>query len=148
MLDKERDAFLANFNEENEKTTVGLAVLGGAFSEGIDLTGDKLIGAIIVGVGLPQISFERDIIRSHYDNKELNGYDFAYVYPGMNKVLQAAGRVIRTEEDKGFVIFIDDRFRTYKYQALMRQEYDDLHYCSSNTQIGELIEDFWSKHNS
>lgn len=146
MNDKEREEFLSNFKVDNEKTLVGLAVLGGIFSEGIDLSGDKLIGAIIVGVGLPQVSFERDIIRNHYDAKEMNGYDFAYVYPGMNKVLQAAGRVIRSDDDIGFVIFIDDRFTQYKYQHLLRQEYSDLHYCSSNKEIEVLIEDFWKKH--
>ncbi len=90
--------------------------MGGIFSEGIDLVGDKLIGAIIIGVGLPQICFERNIIKDYFDHHENKGFDYAYTYPGINKVLQSAGRVIRSEEDKGSVLLIDDRFTTYRYK--------------------------------
>ena len=97
---------------------VVFTVVGGVFSEGIDLPLDKLIGAVIIGTGIPQISFERNIIKAFFDDKMKAGYDFAYKYPGFNKVLQSAGRVIRTEEDKGTVLLIDSRFCQHTYLKL------------------------------
>jgi DNA excision repair protein ERCC-2 len=133
MREEERDSFLENFesredkdNENNnddnnnkqenkkEKTLVGFCVMGGVFSEGIDLTGDRLKVAIIIGVGLPRLSAERDIINKYFEEKNNLGYEYSYMYPGMNKVLQAAGRVIRTETDKGIVLLLDERFN-YSY---------------------------------
>lgn len=122
MKEDEREVFLEEFNDNGE-TMVAFAVLGGIFSEGIDLIGDKLIGAIIVGVGLPQICLERNIIREYFQGKNKLGYEYSYMYPGMNKVLQAAGRVIRTEEDRGIILLIDDRFTTYKYKQLFPREW-------------------------
>jgi len=90
----------------------------GIFSEGIDLKGDRLIGVIIIGVGIPMICFEKEIIKDYYDNKSKCGYEYSYMYPGMNKVLQAAERVIRTEEDRGTVVLIDDRFLERRYRRL------------------------------
>ncbi len=122
MNELEKENFLSRFQSDNVKTTIGVLVLGGIFSEGIDLVGDRLIGAIIISVGIPQINFERDKIKEYFDDEEnkQKGYLYAYAYPGLNKVFQAAGRVIRTPEDKGFILFIDQRFanKTYKEEIL------------------------------
>lgn len=118
MTEDAREAFLQDFNDCHNNDVLGFGVLGGIFSEGIDLKGDRLIGVIIIGVGLPMICFEREIIREYYDNKSNCGYEYSYMYPGMNKVLQAAGRVIRTEEDRGTVLLIDDRFLHQRYRKL------------------------------
>jgi DNA excision repair protein ERCC-2 len=118
MADAEREAFLESFKPENG-ALVGFAVLGGIFSEGVDLKGDRLNGVIVVGVGLPQIGFERDLIKQHFSSTGKNGYDYAYVYPGMNKVLQAGGRLIRSENDTGMILLIDDRYLQQKYQSLL-----------------------------
>lgn len=118
MDDIDRGLFLDRFDEFGDKTLVAFAVMGGLFGEGIDLVGDKLSGAAVIGPGLPMVCGERELIKQYFDNNEMSGFDYAYTYPGINRVLQAAGRVIRTEEDKGFVILIDSRFGTPKYRAL------------------------------
>lgn len=147
MDKKEKDIFLAEFKENPLKTTLGFAVLGGSFSEGIDLTNDRLIGAIIVGVGLPLICFERDLIKDYYDSNEENGFDYAYTNPGMNKVMQASGRVIRTKDDIGAVLLIDERFLSYKYKTLFKVEWS--HYISvfSDEEMKFYTERFWRKFN-
>ncbi|WP_102265091.1 ATP-dependent DNA helicase [Mesobacillus jeotgali] len=119
MADAEREAFLESFKADGSGSLVGFAVLGGIFSEGVDLKGDRLNGVIVVGVGLPQIGFERDLIKQHFSSTGKNGYDYAYVYPGMNKVLQAGGRLIRSEKDTGTILLIDDRYLQFKYQSLL-----------------------------
>lgn len=119
MADAEREAFLESFTPDKTSSLVGFAVLGGIFSEGVDLKGDRLNGVIVVGVGLPQIGFERDLIKKHFSSTGKNGYDYAYVYPGMNKVLQAGGRLIRSEKDTGTILLIDDRYLHQKYQSLL-----------------------------
>ena len=98
---------------------------GWCFSEGIDLMGEKLIGAVIVGTGLPQIGTEREILRQYYDKKGADGFDYAYRYPGMNKVLQSAGRVIRTQEDTGIILLLDERFADHNYRNLLPAEWSD-----------------------
>jgi Rad3-related DNA helicase len=123
MSENEREEFLAKFSSENKETLVGFAVLGGIFSEGIDLKGDRLNGVVIVGVGLPQIGLERNILKNQFDAFGKNGYYYAYVFPGMNKVLQAAGRLIRSEEDTGTLLLIDDRYKSSLYQSLMPDEW-------------------------
>jgi DNA excision repair protein ERCC-2 len=123
MSEEEREEFLNNFSEGSEDTLVGFAVMGGIFGEGIDLTGDKLSGAIIVGVGLPQVCLERDIIRDYFNDTKGVGFEYAYIYPGMNKVLQAVGRVIRTENDRGVVLLIDERFSDNTYKRLFPPEW-------------------------
>ncbi|MEH7443915.1 ATP-dependent DNA helicase [Bacillus sp. JJ1122] len=125
MDDDQRTAFLDKFQAKNAGTLVGFAVLGGIFSEGIDLKGDRLNGVIVVGVGLPQIGFERDLIKHYFSRTGKNGYDYAYVYPGMNKVLQAGGRLIRSETDTGTIILIDDRYLQGKYQSLLPELWRD-----------------------
>ena len=91
MDEEERENFLRAFEMGREKSLIGFGVLGGIFSEGIDLTNEKLIGTLIIGTGLPQVCNEREILKSYFDQKGLYGFDYAYRYPGMNKVLQAAG---------------------------------------------------------
>lgn len=110
MEDAEREAFLTQFRDDNPHTLIGFCVLGGLYAEGIDLRGNRLIGAIVVGTGLPGLSTERDLLQSYYEHRSGNGFAFAYRYPGMNRVLQAAGRVIRSETDRGVVVLIDERF--------------------------------------
>jgi len=118
MSESEREAFLAAFAIEQGETLVGFAVMGGVFGEGIDLVGERLIGAIIVGVGLPQLCIERDLIRDYFQEKTAAGFDYAYTFPGMNRVLQAIGRVIRSEADRGVVLLIDTRFGERRYREL------------------------------
>ncbi len=118
LSDDEKELFLNNFSEKNEKAFIAFTVMGGVFSEGIDLIGERLCGVIIVGVGLPLITTERNIIKDYYDKRNVDGFDYAYTYPGFNKVLQAAGRVIRTETDKGYVKLIDSRFGEWKYKKM------------------------------
>ncbi|WP_174731837.1 helicase C-terminal domain-containing protein [Mesobacillus harenae] len=123
MTEAEREKFLAGFKLNNPNSLVGFAILGGIFSEGIDLKGDRLNGVLVVGVGLPQIGKDRDIIKDYFNKSGKNGYDYAYVFPGMNKVLQAGGRLIRSEEDHGSITLIDDRFLQAKYQRLFPEEW-------------------------
>jgi len=118
MSEAEREAFLVAFSVEHGETLVGFAVMGGVFGEGIDLVGDRLIGAIIVGVGLPQLCVERDLMRDYFQQKTGAGFDYAYTFPGMNRVLQAIGRVIRSETDRGVVLLIDTRFAEPRYRRL------------------------------
>ena len=118
--------------------------MGGIFGEGIDLKREQLIGAIIVGTGLPQISNEREILKEYYDKKEGMGFDYAYRYPGMNKVLQAAGRVIRTDEDRGVILLLDDRFFDRRYQDTFPREWENQRSCSLGN-MAEQIEEFWKK---
>lgn len=119
MSESERAQFLEAFRPNNTETLVGFAVLGGIFGEGIDLVGDRLVGVAVVGVGLPQVSVERELIRHYYQEKLEAGFAYAYLFPGMNRVLQAAGRVIRSELDRGVVLLIDRRFREERYRQLL-----------------------------
>ncbi|MCZ8514221.1 ATP-dependent DNA helicase [Paenibacillus filicis] len=123
MTEEERERFLAAFQESNGETLAGFTVMGGLFSEGIDLVGDRLTGVAVVGVGLPQIGPERDLIKNHFDESGKDGFDYAYVYPGMNKVLQAGGRLIRSETDRGVLMLVDDRFLQPKYRQLLPYEW-------------------------
>ncbi len=123
MGEQERESFLAAFKDDNQATLVGFAVLGGIFSEGIDLRGNRLNGVAVIGVGLPQLCLERDLIKDYYNSVGKIGYDYAYVIPGMNKVLQAGGRLIRTDTDAGTIVLIDDRFLQQKYQSLLPYEW-------------------------
>jgi DNA excision repair protein ERCC-2 len=123
MSEDQREDFLERFKPDLKETLLGFAVLGGIFSEGIDLVGERLNGVVVVGVGLPQLCYERNLIKDHFQAKGKNGYDYAYVYPGMNKVLQAGGRLIRTEEDRGTIVLIDDRFLSRQYQKLLPEEW-------------------------
>ncbi|MEJ2037693.1 MAG: helicase C-terminal domain-containing protein [Desulfosarcinaceae bacterium] len=119
MDERQREAFLARFQESLERSLVGFAVMGGIFGEGIDLKGDRLTAAAVVGVGLPGICLQRDLIREYYDQNGGRGFAFAYKYPGINRVLQAAGRVIRSEKDRGVVLLIDRRYGQSSYHELL-----------------------------
>ncbi|MBH5319800.1 ATP-dependent DNA helicase [Paenibacillus sp. GSMTC-2017] len=123
MSEVERDTFLAAFKPDNKQTLIGFAVMGGVFSEGVDLPGDRLIGVIVVGVGLPQLGMERNTLRDYYQKQGSNGFDYAYVIPGMNKVLQAGGRLIRSENDRGTLLLIDDRYLQATYRRLLPAEW-------------------------
>ena len=143
MREAEREAFLSRFQEPaRSRSLLGFCVLGGIFSEGIDLKGESLIGAAIVGTGLPQICNEREILRRYYEKRQMDGFAYAYRYPGMNKVLQAAGRVIRTEEDLGVVLLLDDRFGSAEYTRLFPLEWSGVKGCRSQD-VGKQMEAFW-----
>lgn len=141
MSEVEREKFLLNFEEANN--LIAFAVMGGIFSEGIDLTGERLIGAVVVGVGLPQICFERNIIKDYFTNNLGEGYEYAYVYPGMNKVLQAAGRVIRSPEDRGAILLIDDRYGTREYKELFPNEWLGFKNIRNDIEMKRILEKFW-----
>lgn len=142
MTEPERDLFLENFQSAPQETVLGFCVLGGVFSEGIDLKSDRLIGTIVVGVGLPQICTERDIIRDYFQQKNSSGYEYAYLYPGMNKVMQAAGRVIRSEQDRGIILLIDDRYTQKQYLSLFPAEWYPHKRVMINT-LSDHIREFW-----
>ena len=158
MKEEERAAFLGHFlgNEEldlsavihmdiemeNEKTLIGFCVLGGIFGEGIDLKKDSLIGAVIVGTGIPQVCLERELVREYFDETMQNGYEYAYLYPGMNKVLQAAGRVIRTQEDTGVVALLDERFLSGSYRALFPREWSNYQVVEKRS-VEDIVSAFW-----
>lgn len=145
MGEREREAFLERFQENTDKSLVGFCVLGSIFSEGIDLAGSRLLGVLIVGTGLPQICNEREMIRTYFDRRGKKGYDYAYRYPGMNKVLQAAGRVIRTATDVGVILLMDDRFLQRENQLLLPDEWDS--YYEVNLQnYGQVLHRFWEKY--
>lgn len=141
MSERQREDFLQEFNEVDN--LVAFAVMGGIFSESIDLIGDRLIGAVIVGVGLPQICFERNIIREYFDKIMGEGFNYAYTYPGMNKVMQAGGRVIRSEDDKGVILLIDDRYRTNIYRNLLPQEWSHYKKIGNPIDLEGLLKEFW-----
>jgi len=137
MTEAERANFLEQFDADNPETLIGFTVLGGIFSEGIDLKGDRLIGSIIISVGIPMINMRQDQIRDYFNQKNNQGYDYAYVYPGMNKVLQAAGRVIRTETDSGIVLLIDSRFSTEKYMRMFPEHWSNLQIINDITEFND-----------
>ncbi len=142
MSEAEREAFLEAFGAEHGETLLGFAVMGGIFGEGIDLVGDRLIGAIIVGVGLPQLCIERDLIRDYFQEKRGTGFDYAYTFPGMNRVLQATGRVIRSETDRGVVLLIDARFSQARYRRLFPKWWQAVR-VGSLGDLHDALREFW-----
>lgn len=143
MSEEARQNFLDSFEEHPNSTTIGFCVLGGIFSEGIDLKADRLIGVLVVGTGLPQIGNERELLRDYYDKKQGRGFDYAYLYPGMNKVLQAGGRVIRTEADKGVIALLDQRFNFAQYKQLFPREWYPHEKVNLKT-VETVVNDFWA----
>lgn len=146
MNEEEREEFLRGFREESsarEKSRLGFCVMGGIFSEGIDLKGEALIGAAVIGTGLPQVCNEREILKNFYEAQGMDGFAYAYRYPGMNKVLQAAGRVIRTPEDQGIVLLLDERFLNSEYKRLYPLEWEEYEMCTLSD-TSRLLEEFWS----
>jgi len=144
MTEPERDAFLAAFSVEHGETMVGFAVLGGIFGEGIDLVGERLIGAVIVGVGLPQLCVERNLIRDYFQHQNAMGFEYAYTFPGMNRVLQAIGRVIRSETDRGVVLLIDARFNETRYRRLFPAWWKYLRVRHTDG-LREAVGSFWER---
>ena len=147
--DLERESFIASFEADETKNQIGFCVLGGVYSEGIDLKGDRLIGAILVGVGIPQVSVDRELIKEYFDAKArenyeaLQGFDFAYVYPGFTKILQSAGRVIRSEEDRGVILLLDERYHTQKYMELFPSEWQHVEFIELKD-TEERLKEFWN----
>ena len=144
MDEEQREEFLEEFEQEREKSLVAFCVMGGIFSEGIDLTDDKLIGAVIAGTGLPQVCTEREILKQYFNAADMDGFDYAYLYPGMNKVLQAAGRVIRTAQDTGTILLMDERFLERENQKLFPEEWDS-YYGVNRQNYGKVLKDFWEE---
>lgn len=142
MNEREREEFLEEFKDQKEETLLGFCIMGGIFSEGIDLMGDRLIGAAIIGTGLPQVSLERELLKQYYDKRGECGFNHAYRYPGMNKVLQAAGRVIRTREDKGTILLMDERFLNTDYRMLFPAEWEDAAVCRLGN-VEQYLKQFW-----
>lgn len=143
MNEEERELFLEDFVEDPKETRIAFCVMGGIFSEGIDLKSSRLIGAVIVGPGLPMICNERELFRGYFDAKNKNGFDYAYLYQGMNKVLQSAGRVIRTNEDRGAILLLDDRFLQSKYYQLFPKEWFPFTPVNLNT-MPDVLANFWN----
>ena len=144
MNEAEREEFIQEFSNPRGKSLAAFCVLGGIFSEGIDLKEDLLIGVLIVGTGLPQICNQREILKEYYQEENGQGFDYAYQYPGMNKVLQAAGRVIRTASDRGIIGLLDDRFLRSDYRQLFPREWSQYEVHTLDSLPGAL-ENFWDK---
>jgi len=144
MSEASREDFLQHFHMEKEGSLVAFSIMGGIFSEGIDLIGERLIGAVVVGTGLPQIGYEREILMNFYNARGENGFDYAYRFPGMNKVLQAAGRVIRTDSDRGIIVLLDERFMNRDYRELFPADWSDYRICTLDN-IEDQLMDFWEK---
>lgn len=144
MTEAEREAFLIRFEETPSEGLIGFCVMGGIFSEGIDLKAERLIGAIVVGPGLPQVCRERELLKNFYDARGEDGFFYAYLCPGMNKVLQSAGRVIRTEADEGVILLLDERFAAARYRNLFPAEWQAPQTCTLQTVQGCLAK-FWSE---
>ena len=145
MTEQEKEAFLDSFREDPDSTHVGFCVMGGLFAEGIDLKNDRLIGVVVVGTGLPMVCDERELFRNYFDDKNDLGFEYAYLYNGMNKVMQAAGRVIRTMEDTGAILLLDERFLNRQYLELFPREWSDYRTVTYNS-INKELEDFWNIH--
>ena len=143
MTEGQREEFLDAFREQ-DTPTVGFCVMGGIFSEGIDLQNEAVIGVIIVGTGLPQTGSRQEILKSHYEKEGKNGFLFAYLYPGMNKVLQAAGRLIRTSEDYGVIALLDERFLQGSYRSQFPPDWTDMQVVR-NSDCANILADFWNK---
>lgn len=142
MAEADKEAFLEAFAENPSQSRVGLCVMGGIFAEGIDLKNDRLIGVIVVGTGLPMVCNERELFRGFFDERNSMGFEYAYLYNGMNKVMQAAGRVIRTGEDTGAILLLDERFLNRQYLELFPREWSDYRVVTVDT-VGRELEQFW-----
>ncbi len=143
MSEDEKEAFLLEFEKKRDRSFVGMCVLGGTFSEGIDLPDERLEGAMIVGTGLPMVCREQEILRGYFDERGEDGFDYAYRIPGMNKVMQAAGRVIRTVRDRGVILLLDDRFLGPREQSFFPREWSEYVVVNRDSAAGE-IRGFWA----
>ena len=145
MSQKARKDMLSEFDTVGKASKIGFFVLGGSFSEGIDYIGEKLSGVIIIGVALPQFNKYNEILRSYFDEEFDEGFDYAYTYPGMNKVIQAVGRVIRTENDIGVGVLFDDRYSHYNYRSLFPKNWNHAKTIKRNSYLQNYLEEFWKK---
>lgn len=145
MTEIDKENLLTRFKANPKKTHIGLFIIGGSFSEGIDMVEDRLIGVAIVGVGLPQLSYERDLIRDYYENKNGKGFDYAYKNQGLNKVMQAMGRLIRSENDRGAALLIDDRYLQNEYRSVLERSYSGYEVAFSPREVKESLVAFFPK---
>lgn len=145
MTRQEKEEFLAEFKKDNDNYLIAFCVMGGIYSEGIDLAGEELIGAVIVGIGMPALSYEREAISAYYQDKYEEGKQYAYIYPGMNRVFQAAGRVIRREDDRGVIVLIDDRFDDPIYRKSLPKLWEGVKFIGSPKAVNEELKEFWSQ---
>ncbi len=143
MTDKEKREFLTEFEKEDSSYLIAFCVMGGIYAEGIDLAGERLIGAVVVGVGMPTLSFEREAISAYFEEKYEQGKQYAYIYPGINRVLQAAGRVIRREEDRGVIVLLDDRFDDPIYKKSLPELWGGVKFLGDAKALKEELEEFW-----
>ena len=143
MKEAQREEFLHQFEQPHEQGLAGFCVMGGIFGEGIDLRGERLVGAVVVGTGIPQICTEREMLKQFYDKRGEDGFFYAYLCPGMNKVLQSAGRVIRTEEDEGIILLLDERFSAARYRSMFPEEWGNPALCTLST-VRAKAEEFWT----
>lgn len=143
MGEAEKTEFLEEFEKERSHSLAAFCVMGGVFSEGIDLKEERLIGVIVVGTGLPMVCVEQEVLKGYFDETEEKGFDFSYQYPGMNKVLQAAGRVIRTPEDRGVILLLDDRFLRRDHLELFPREWERFQVVNRGN-AARCLEDFWN----
>ena len=145
MTAREKADFLAEFEKESKSYLIGFCVMGGIYSEGIDLVGESLIGAVVIGIGIPALSFEREAIAAYYNDKYEEGKQFAYIYPGVNRVLQAAGRVIRREDDRGVIVLIDDRFDDPIYKTVIPKLWSGMKFISTSEELRDELDRFWKE---
>ncbi len=145
MTEEQKAKFVSQFDENNLESLVGFCVLGGVYAEGIDLVGEKLIGAIVVGVGMPRLSNERNMLAEYYNDTDTDGNMYSYVYPGMTRVMQAIGRVIRSDSDRGVAILIDDRFATPVYKSLFPGHWRHAQFVSEPRTLTKILDKFWNK---
>ena len=143
MTQKEKESFLDSFKNDRGVLRIGFCVLGGSFSEGVDLPGSRLIGAIVFGVGLPSLSNEKNIIKDYFELRNGCGYDYAYTFPGMNQVLQAVGRVIRRDSDRGVAVLVDDRYATPRHRSLFPAHWEGVQYAGNASSLAEIMRRFW-----
>ena len=141
-MEKALSLDVQSFEEERDCSMAALCVMGGIFSEGIDLKEERLIGAVIIGTGLPQVNTEQEILKEYFDEHGEHGFDYAYQYPGMNKVMQAAGRVIRTIHDRGIIALLDDRFLRPEYVALFPREWGT-YTVVNRYNVDQAVRAFW-----
>ena len=144
MTPEQKAGFLDEFKKDDDSYLIAFCVMGGIYSEGIDLAGDSLIGAVIVGIGMPALSYEREAIAEYYQEKYEEGKQYAYIYPGMNRVFQAAGRVIRREDDRGVIVLIDDRFDDPIYKNSLPKLWEGVQFIESAKELNEELASFWS----
>ena len=142
MSESDRDKFLGRYRQDSPISLVGFAVMGGIFGEAIDLVGERLSGAVVVGVGLPGISMEKELIKDYFNQTHNAGFEYAYQYPGINRVFQAAGRVIRTEKDRGVILLIDQRYATHRYRSLFPDGWAPIR-VRNQEQFAEKLQKFW-----